>query len=330
MNQTLASLEAVGNHLAGIPGRKNVIWISGGIAVIAQGAHDRWVTSYSSQVRGLAQRLATQGIAVYPVQASGLQVGILGTATTEQGSSRGQATDAHLRPLTNENDLRVWGTMDMLADVTGGRAFRNANDLTAGAAAAATDQRASYSIAFYVADSADSRWHGFDVRISRPGVRVRYRQGYMALAPVKSPANWSQEEWQAAMQNLLGSTAIRLDARAEATSGGLNVLVQIAADDLYYARSSGQPVADIEIGFGERDAASWTRVRRDGATLTIKESPQQNVRPSVVRLTKMWTVEPGTTAVRLIVRDRWTGRFGALDLPLTSIPLPTSDTLSVK
>ena len=50
--------------------------ISGGLAVLTQGAQDRWVNSYASQVRGLAQRLATQGITVYPVQATGLQLGI--------------------------------------------------------------------------------------------------------------------------------------------------------------------------------------------------------------------------------------------------------------
>ena len=247
MNQTVASLEALGNHLAGIPGRKNMVWISGGIAVLTQGAQDRWVNSYASQVRGLAQRLATQGITVYPVQATGLQVGILGTNTTAPGSSKGQDEKVHLRPMTRENDLRIWSTMDMLADVTGGRAFRNTNELTAGVRAAATDLRGSYSVGFYVPENSDNRWREFDVRVSRPGVRVLHRKGYMALAPVKQPVNWSQAEWQAAMQNPLGSTAIRLDARADARPNGLNVLIQIAADDLYYKRVNGAPVTDLEI-----------------------------------------------------------------------------------
>ena len=221
--------------------------------------------------------------------------------------------------MARENDLRIWGTMDMLADVTGGRAFRNTNELTAGVRAAATDLRGSYSVGFYVPDNSDHRWREFDVRVSRPGVRVLHRKGYMALAPVKQPVNWSQAEWQAAMQNPLGSTAIRLDARADAAAAGLNVLIQIAADDLYYKRVNGAPVTDLEIAFGERNAKEWTRVRRDGALITIKENPEQAVKPTIVRFSKMWTIDPDTTQVRLIVRDRMTGRFGVLDMPLSEI-----------
>jgi VWFA-related protein len=319
MNQTVSSLEALGNHLAGIAGRKNLVWITGGLPLLTQGAQDRWVNSYATQVRGLAQRLATQGITVYPVQAIGLQVGMLNTSTTSQGSSKGQAEKMYLRPMTRENDLRIWGTMDLLADVTGGRTLRNSNDLTAGVRTAATDMRGSYSVGFYVPDNSDNRWREFDVRVKRPGVRILHRKGYMALAPVKQPVNWAQSEWQAAMQNPLGSTAIRLDARVDAAPGGLNVLIQIAADDLYYKRVGGAPVTDLEIGFGERNAKEWTRVRRDGATITIKENPQQAVKASIVRFQKMWTIEPDTTQVRLIVRDRMTGRFGVLDMPLKDV-----------
>ena len=319
MNETTASLEALGNHIAGIPGRKNLIWITGGIPILTQGARDRWVNSYSQQVRGLAQRLATQGVAIYPVQASGLKVGFLGTTTVAEGSSRGQSEDMHLRPMTRENDLRVWSTMDVLADLSGGRAFRNTNDLAAGVGAAANDARGSYSVGFYVPDNTDNRWHEFEVRVSRPGVRVLHRKGYMSLAPLKQPQNWTQTEWYAAMANPLGSTAIRLDARADVVPYGLQVLVQIAADDLYYKRVNGAPVADLEVGFGERNRKEWTRLRRDGATITIKERPDQAAPASLVRFSKTWSIEPDTTLVRLIVRDRMTGRFGVLDMPLHQV-----------
>ena len=221
--------------------------------------------------------------------------------------------------MTRENDLRIWGTMDMLADVTGGRAFRNTNELTAGVRAAATDLARIVLGRLLCPRNSDNRWREFDVRVSRPGVRILHRKGYMALAPVKQPVNWTQAEWQAAMQNPLGSTAIRLDARADSTANGLNVLIQIASDDLYYKRVNGAPSTDLEIGFGERSSKEWTRVRRDGAVITIKENPQQAVKPSIVRFSKTWTIEPDTTQVRLIVRDRMTGRFGVLDMPMSQI-----------
>jgi hypothetical protein len=82
---------------------------------------------------------------------------------------------------------------------------------------------------------------------------------------------------------------------------------------------NGAPVTDLEIAFGERNAKEWTRVRRDGATITIRENPQQTVKPSIVRFAKTWTLEPDTTHVRLIVRDRMTARFGVLDMPLKDI-----------
>ena len=292
MNQTVASLEALGNHLAGIPGRKNLVWIGGGIPVLTQGAYDRWVNSYSSQIRGVAQRLATQGITVYPGSGDGAPGWTSRHRHDRARVGKGSPEKAQLRPMTRENQLRIWGTMDILADVTGGRAFKNTNDLTAGVSAAANDMRGSYSVGFYVPDSGDHRWHGFDLRVSRPGVRVLHRKGYMALAPVKQPVNWVESEWQAAMQNPLGSNAIRLDARVDAVPYGMNVVIQIAADDLYYKTIKGQPVTDLEIGFGERNPKQWTRVRRDGATITIKENPQATVKPSIVRFAKVWTVEP--------------------------------------
>jgi VWFA-related protein len=314
---TLWSLEALGNHLAGVAGRKNLVWISGGVPVLTMGARDRWAINYEPRIRAMAQRLASQGIAVYPVQASALQVGILGTGSVAEGSSRGQLGE--LRPMTRENDLRLWSTMDVLAEVTGGRSFKNTNDLTAGVRAAATDLRGSYSVGFYAPEETDNRWREFTVRVNRPGVRVLHRKGYLALAPAKQPQSWTQEEWQAAMQNPLGSTVIRLDARADSVEGGIRLLLQIASNDLTFKRVNNQPVTELEIGLGERNQKEWTRVRRDGATITIKDDPQKKVAPTIVRFSKIWTMNPDTTLARIVVRDRLSGRFGSLDMPMKQI-----------
>ena len=226
-----------------------------------------------------------------------------------------------LRPMTREHDLRIWATMDLLADITGGRSFRNTNDLTAGVTAAANDMRGAYSLGFYVPDNTDNRWRDFDVRVRRSGVKVLHRKGYMALAPLKQPASWTETEWRAAMQNPLGSTAIRLDARVDSVPAGLNIVLQIAADDLYYASVNGEPATDLEIALGERDRKEWIRVRRDGALITIKDNPQQTVKPSIVRFSKIWSLLPDTVRVRMIVRDRRSGRFGVLDMPLPNSTL---------
>ena len=70
---TMSSLEAVGNHLAGIPGRKNLIWMTSGVPMISAQTRDPWPENYVATLRRVAQKLASQGIAMYPVEASGVR-----------------------------------------------------------------------------------------------------------------------------------------------------------------------------------------------------------------------------------------------------------------
>src|SRR5260221_2473658 len=75
---TLRSLETLGNHLAAIPGRKSVVWITPGTPTISIGAGDNWLRSYEAALQNLARRMATQGITLYPVEAFGIKPPVVG------------------------------------------------------------------------------------------------------------------------------------------------------------------------------------------------------------------------------------------------------------
>jgi hypothetical protein len=47
---------------------------------------------------------------------------------------------------------------------------------------------------------------------------------------------------------------------------------------------------------------------------------QHFVRAPVLRYTDRWKLRPGTTMIRVIVRDRSSGRYGTLDVPVKHIP----------
>jgi VWFA-related protein len=315
---TLRALGAIGDHLSGIAGRKNLVWISGGVPIFATMARDRWTVSYETAMRKVAERLASQGVVVYPVQAAGLQGTDVGLSSTARHSSYDQQSSV-VKPLTTYNEQRIWASMQLLADVTGGRMFKNSNDLTAGVTAAAADLRGAYSLGFYAASEADARWHQFRVRTTRPGVRLLHRQGYLSQEAAREPRSLSADEWQAVAQNPLGSTAIRLDLRAELHESTLQGVLQIAAADLFFRTAADGAVADLEIAIAEKTATQWTRVRRDGALISLPAADANGRRPELIRFAKDWMLSSETTAVRLIVRDRSTNRHGVLDLPLAKV-----------
>src|SRR5215831_10038510 len=73
---TLSALEAIAHHLAGMPGRKNLIWLSGGFpAIVGQnvdGSLSNDFQTYSDQIKRAMRTINDIGLAIYPVDARGL------------------------------------------------------------------------------------------------------------------------------------------------------------------------------------------------------------------------------------------------------------------
>ena len=69
--------------------------------------------------------------------------------------------------------------MDEVAKRTGGIAFYGRNNLDAGIQAAIDDAVAGYTLGFYAPqDRTQAGFHKLTVRSLRPGVTLRYKEGY--------------------------------------------------------------------------------------------------------------------------------------------------------
>ena len=121
------------------------------------------------QVYAAANR---NNVAIYAVDPRGLATGEFGI-DQNIGAETGQS---YLNETMN--------TLRTLASETDGRAIVNRNDLTMGMKQIVRDSSGYYLLGYASTTGAsDGKFHEIRVRISRPGVQVRARNGYWALEP---------------------------------------------------------------------------------------------------------------------------------------------------
>jgi VWFA-related protein len=77
-------------------------------------------------------------------------------------------------------------TLRTIADATDGLALVNSNDLSSSLKKLAADLSSYYLLGYYSSGKLDGKFHPINVRVKRPGVRVRARRGYLAATPAEA------------------------------------------------------------------------------------------------------------------------------------------------
>jgi len=186
---TLDGMNQLARYLAGIPGRKNLIWFSASfpIDLLPNGdLPDPFAAMGDSEdeFRETVTLLARSHVAVFPVDARGLMVNPAMNAENT-GMKYSDHTQGKKDTQTFfDQTASEHSTMLQLADKTGGKAFINTNGLKDAVDKAVDAGSNYYTLSYYPASHKwDGNYHSVIVKLDDPKLKLTYRIGYYADDP---------------------------------------------------------------------------------------------------------------------------------------------------
>jgi len=332
--ETLGAMAQIGQYLSGIPGRKNLIWVSESFPLSiepdASTGNNPFagLRDYADQVKVVASVLTDAQVAVYPMDVRGLQAQQSLSASQNVSRPQSQMTGPQVAGQLNQEDIDLQqshGTMDQLAEETGGKSCKNRNDLSGCVMTALKDSSSYYEVSFYPQNVHwDGKYHKLSVKTTRPGVKLVYRRGYYALdASALAKRIQPDDHLRQACADQLPSTTIALTAQTlpSGQSGipadALQYMLSISAAGLGSAQDGGSyslnvRVADCE--FAQKDTVFKFNQSELPKSVSgqVFHSWQANGIPYHVALKP----SADTLRIRFVVLDVSSGLTGAIDIPV--------------
>jgi VWFA-related protein len=338
---TLGALRTIARSLAGYPGRKNLVWVSGSfpltyapdLALSTEPSRIVFYRTYQREIRQTANIMGDAQISIYPVDPRGLVGAEIMDAskplTDELGKAYTGTTLGQTISRSSDARLNAQASMEEVADLTGGRAFLNRNDIDNAVALSVADGSSYYTIAYYPANKA---WHGefrkISVRVARKGVRLRYRSGYFATDAGQEVRSRDAELVQALRSDAPPATMVIFDAKVRPAPLVLPASAYLPKkyliDFMVDTRTlSSEPTSNGGHHFNlEFHAVAFSP---DGmlaahidtqANTWASRTSYEGIRADGLPFHTSLQLGAGRYQVRLLVRDIRTGYLGSLDVPL--------------
>lgn len=322
---SLSALRSVAESVAGVEGRKAILFVSAGppvrpgedlLAILRKVCGgttlDALEFDLNDEIHDLATEANTAGVTLHTLDAGGLRGRTHGTVTP---AARGLFTP-EIEQLTLAN---VHDTFFALADQTGGRSILNANDPRPDLALVGADLTTFYSLAFEDPHGRDGRVHRVEVRVGRPGVRLRYRERYRSQPVVEEMA----EATLAALYHgdgepLAGGRLVPGEPTVGEAGIALPVRVDLPFDRVtLLPETGGDLVARLRLFVAIRDIHGRVAEAQEvPLPLRVSRERYPDGPPDRLAFPLKLTVAPGEQTLAVTVWDELGGTVGVLLLDL--------------
>lgn len=325
---TMAAFETIAQRLAGIRGRKNLVWVSSAFPMVYR---TRFGPETMARAIDHTTRMINEAnIAVYAVDARGLvpPYALAAAEPTKEVNRRDRSAMADAPPSGLSTRAKS-DALESVADATGGRAFTSMNDVGKAIARAVEDSRLTYLLGYHAAyDVFDRSFHTIRVTVNRPGVTVRSRKGYVATSPSRAdPA--SPEALLAVAKSPFEATGLQLTAQVEP------IVSQASGDDVQIAiRLDGKSITleksgdhwlgslDLLITQGQRDGRVF---KSFAATVDLRftDAEREQLLREGFSVSRTIPLRPDAHRVHVVVRDVPSAATGSVIVPVVNLPRVT-------
>ena len=186
---TVTAMDEMVDSLAGLAGRKALLYVSDGLPMkaaedlfymVQQKFHYTPVITEmmdfdaSRMFRNLGNKANANGVTFYTIDAGGLRTYSSASVEVAEAGKAGMSSFVDTVYIQS-----IQEPLRFLADATGGRAIINTNDISDDLLKIAADFNSYYSIGYTPAHAGDGRLHRIEVKLKdKKGRRIRHRETY--------------------------------------------------------------------------------------------------------------------------------------------------------
>jgi len=324
--ETLRQMRQLASALSGMPGRKSMIWVTGGlrfysppVVSVASRSPERNYISQDMSRATLSDRLMSEGlktnekfdltwtflndanIAVYPIDLSDVVI-------------PGFTEASFMRPQPVSSELLRTQTMVGFSQLTGGSYCGNQVPLEKCLRDAGQDSAQYYLLSFYAGSESKPGWHKLQVKVDLPGARVHARQGYTVRAGNETEADRGKEIAESLVSPIDATGVLLAVHWLEPPSPGANARFELFVDPNAIA-FDGDRLNHFKLSL-----ASAT-VARDGDPVgnlaktieaTLTPEALKKVQSTGVLYRDAITLPANAETVRFVIRDEIAGRVGSV------------------
>jgi len=327
----LSVANQVVDSLRQIPGRKNLVLLSGGLPMFDLSRTGAIIADITQVFRQLTDNATRSGVVINTMDVRGLKTtgavapfqdtpakSALGGGTfagSDENPNFGRGMDTERlggRSLTEQLTLRI------LASMTGGVSVVNTNNFAEGLEKVLKRSRGYYRLAYRPSEKFDNKFHKVDVKVRRSGVQVYSSEGYVARYERAGKSPTKEDEIVKAATSPLARRDLDVTAELQylfsnTKQAELTINAFVNARKLDFKKVGDRYQASLDVvGFVLDQVGKW----RGGISQTVNaDLTKENYQRALARglsYTANTQLPPGYYQVRLVVRETESGKIGTV------------------